>query len=105
MKPTKELFERMLPGDFVIVKTLGQMIDSGWVFDTNWGLLTHYRDWAAVSPELMCEQIGQMCRIKKICINPLTDEMYFILEEDEFELPFTYEMMKELYPLVRGYYK
>ena len=29
MKATKEIFDKLLPGDYVVMKTLGQLIDTG----------------------------------------------------------------------------
>lgn len=97
---TKEVFNRMLPGDFVKVKTIGQLIDTGWVERD--GVYVHENCWAGVIPDAMKSHLGQLCRIKEFKRHPVTQEVFVILEEDEHEFCYTIEMMHELYPLTRG---
>ena len=40
MIPNKKIFGTMLPGDYVKIKTVGQLIDTGWYIQEN-GVLIH----------------------------------------------------------------
>ena len=101
MIPNKKIFGMMLPGDYVKIKTVGQLIDTGWYIQEN-GVLIHELSWAGVVPEAMDKHLGQLCQIKEIKVHPNTGELYVTLEEDDLEFCYTYEMMYELYPLARG---
>lgn len=100
MLVSKEVFNRLQPGDYVKVKSLGQLIDTGWI-EMN-GVYIHERSWAGVVPDVMNKHLGQLCQVRTIAIHPITGDLYVTLEEDELELYYTIEMMYELYPLVRG---
>ena len=99
MRPTKEVFSQLQIGDYVRVKTLGQLLDSGWVED--YGVYLHDDSVAGVVPQML-EHPGELRKIQKIVVHPVTDEVGLILEDDELPWKYTFEMLSELYPLTRG---
>ena len=105
MKPSKEVFEKLLPGDFVKIKTRGQLIDTGWTMEKGFygkSIFTHENSKIGVIENLMDEFLGELCRVRTVEVNEFTGEVFITLEEDNFFQHFTYEMMYELYPLTRG---
>lgn len=91
MKATKELLKQMQPGDYVLVKTLGQLVDTGvvsgdivsWVEDTKTADI--------LGKMLPIDEVYICNDIPFVTIN-YNDEKY-LLEE---------EMFFQLYPLTRG---
>ena len=98
MLVTKEVFRRLQIGDYVRVKTLGQLIDSGWY--EQYGVLFHDNGVAGVTPQMLSN--GELRKIKSVGFNQYTEEYYITLEDDELEWKYTIEMLHELYPLARG---
>ena len=96
MRVTKELYDRLQPGDLVLIKTKGQLIDSGWSsFQYHFSLWVDNQTLRIVSAD-MASLLGQMLFIKDIVNNKLFFE--------GCKEGFTIEMIQELYPLIRGYY-
>ena len=98
MLVTKEVFGRLQAGDYVRVKTLGQLIDSGWY--EQYGVYLHESSVAGVTKQMLSQ--GELRTVKNVGNHPLTGERYITLEEDELEWKYTIEMMYEIYPLTRG---
>ena len=99
MLPTKQVFGQLQVGDYVKVKTLGQLIDSGWVED--YGVYLHEDSVAGVVPQML-ERPGELRKIEKIVTHPVTNEVGLILEGDELPWKYTLAMLSALYPLQRG---
>lgn len=96
MKVTQELYNRLQVGDLVLIKTPGQLIDSGWrSFQLHFTLWTDNQTLRIVSAD-MASLLGQMLFIKDIVDNKLFFE--------GCKEGFTIEMIQELYPLMRGIY-
>lgn len=93
MKATKEIFDRLLPGDYVVMKTLGQLIDTGVV-----GLEEEY----SYIIEDAKPYLGKMFPVEEVHV--INDKTYVSLKYDEEGYLFELEMFSELYPLNRGYY-
>ena len=94
MKVTQELYNRLQVGDLVLIKTKGQLIDSGWSsFQYHFSLWVDNQTLRIVSSD-MTPFLGQMVFIKSIH----GDELYLKGCKEGF----TIEMMQELYPLMRG---
>ena len=98
MLVTKEVFRRLQIGDYVRVKTLGQLIDSGWY--EQYGVYLHESSVAGVTKQMLSQ--GELRKIKSVGNHPITGEQYITLEDDELEWKYTIEMLHELYPLTRG---
>ena len=91
MKSSKELLKQMQPGDYVLVKTLGQLVDTGvvsgdivsWVEDTK-----------------TADILGKMLPIDEVYI--CNDIPFVIINYNNEKYFLEEEMFFQLYPLTRG---
>ena len=90
MKVTQEIFNTLQPGDYVVMKTLGQLIDTG---------VVDYRCDEYIIDDAR-PYLGKMYPIKEVHV--INGRTYVILMYDEEEYMFGVEMFSELYPLNRG---
>lgn len=90
MKATQEIFDKLQPGDYVVVKTLGQLIDTS-VID--------YRYEQYIIDDVR-PYLGKMYPIKEVYV--INGKTYVVLMYDEEEYMFDVKMFSELYPLNRG---
>ena len=91
MKATQEIFNMLQPGDYVIVKTLGQLIDTGVFTLDDRHLFDNVEQY-----------LGKMYPIKEVIT--IHGKTYVTLKYDEEEYMFDVNMFSELYPLNRGIY-
>ena len=91
MKSSKELLKQMQQGDYVLVKTLGQLVDTGvvsgdivsWVEDTK-----------------TADILGKMLPIDEVYI--CNDIPFVIINYNNEKYFLEEEMFFQLYPLTRG---
>lgn len=94
MKTSQELFNRLQPGDLVLIKTPGQLIDSGWkMFGEHFTLWTSDNDIHIINV-FMILMLGKQLYVDRV----EGQEVYF----ENCEYGFTIEMIQEIYPLTRG---
>lgn len=86
MKSSNELLKGMQPGDYVLVKTLGQLIDSGVIID--------------VEETKVKDVLGKMLPIDYVLI--IDDIPLAIISYNNKQYTFGEEMFFQLYPLTRG---
>ena len=86
MKETKELLKEMKQGDYVVVKTLGQLIDSGVIIDAE---ETKVKD-----------VLGKMLPIDYVLI--IDDIPLVIISYNNEQYALDEDMFLQLYPLTRG---
>lgn len=97
MRVTQELYNRLQVGDLVLIKTPGQLIDSGWSsFKTHYSLWVNGNELHLITTD-MALLLGQMLFIKEI----ENGRLFF----EGCKEGFTIEAMQELYPLMRGIYE
>lgn len=100
MKVTQELFDNLKPGDIVLLKTEGQLLDTGWKKneDGYWRLESEVND--SVTP-MMIRKLGQLQRVEDVCKHYIS-YTYFTIGDDYSQYHYTIDMIQEIYPLVRG---
>ena len=86
MKSSNELLKGMQPGDYVLVKTLGQLIDSGVIID--------------VEETKEKDVLGKMLPIDYVLI--IDDIPLAIISYNNEQYALEEEMFLQLYPLTRG---
>ena len=86
MKVTKELLKEMKQGDYVVVKTLGQLIDSGVIID--------------VEETKVKDVLGKMLPIDYVLI--IDDSPLAIISYNNEQYALDEDMFLQLYPLTRG---
>lgn len=86
MKSSNELLKGMQPGDYVLVKTLGQLIDSGVIID--------------VEETKVKDVLGKMLPIDYVLI--IDDIPLAIISYNNEQYALEEEMFFQLYPLTRG---
>lgn len=86
MKVTKELLKEMKQGDYVVVKTLGQLIDSGVIID--------------VEEAKVKDVLGKMLPIDYVLI--IDDIPLAIISYNNEQYALDEDMFLQLYPLTRG---
>ena len=84
MKSSNELLKGMQPGDYVLVKTLGQLIDSG-IIDVDMKLK---------------DVLGKMLPIDYVWV--IDDIPHVIVSYNNKQYTLGVEMFFQLYPLTRG---
>ena len=91
MKSSKELLKQMQPGDYVLVKTLGQLVDT----DAISGDIV-----SLVNETKTTDILGKMLPIDEVFI--YNDIPFAIITYNDEEYVLEYEMFFQLYPLTRG---
>ena len=91
MKSSKELLKQMQPGDYVLVKTLGQLVDTGAISGDIVSLINETG---------MADILGKMLPIDEVFI--CNDIPFAIITYNNEEYALEYEMLFQLYPLTRG---
>ena len=91
MKSSKELLKQMQPGDYVLVKTLGQLIDTGVVSGDIVSWVNETKTADILGKMLPIDEVYICNDIPFVIIN-YNNEKYFLEEE----------MFFQLYPLTRG---
>ena len=91
MKSSKELLKQMQPGDYVLVKTLGQLIDTGVVSGDIVSWVNETKTADILGKMLPVDEVYICNDIPFVIIN-YNNEKYFLEEE----------MFFQLYPLTRG---
>ena len=86
MKSSNELLKGMQPGDYVLVKTLGQLIDSGVIID--------------VEETKVKDVLGKMLPIDYVLI--IDGVPFATVRYNKKQYTFGEEMFFQLYPLTRG---
>ena len=86
MKVTRELLKEMKQGDYVVVKTLGQLIDSGAIID--------------VEETKVKDVLGKMLPIDYVLI--IDDIPLVIISYNNEQYALDEDMFLQLYPLTRG---
>ena len=86
MKVTRELLKEMKQGDYVVVKTLGQLIDSGVTID--------------VEETKVKDVLGKMLPIDYVLI--IDDIPLAIISYNNEQYALDEDMFLQLYPLTRG---
>lgn len=86
MKSSNELLKGMQPGDYVLVKTLGQLIDSGVIID--------------VEETKVKDVLGKMLPIDYVLI--IDGVPFATVSYNNKQYTFGEEMFFQLYPLTRG---
>ena len=91
MKATKELLKQMQQGDYVLVKTLGQLVDTGVVSGdiVSW-----------VNETKIANILGKMLPIDDVFV--YNDIPFAIITYNDEEYVLEEEMFFQLYPLTRG---
>ena len=91
MKSSNELLKQMQPGDYVLVKTLGQLIDTGVVSGdiVSW-----------VKDARIADILGKMLPIDEVYI--CNDIPFVIINYNNEKYFLEEEMFFQLYPLTRG---
>ena len=91
MKSSNELLKRMQPGDYVLVKTLGQLVDTeGLSIDMVW----------FVKNEDVMDILGKMLPIDSVSVIDGVPFVTFSYNNKQYT--FSEEMFFQLYPLTRG---
>ena len=86
MKSSNELLKGMQPGDYVLVKTLGQLIDSGVIID--------------VEEIKVKDVLGKMLPIDSVSV--IDGVPFATVSYNNKQYTFGEEMFFQLYPLTRG---
>ena len=86
MKSSNELLKGRQPGDYVLVKTLGQLIDSGVIID--------------VEETKVKDVLGKMLPIDYVLI--IDDIPLVIISYNNEQYALDEDMFLQLYPLTRG---
>ena len=86
MKSSNELLKGMQPGDYVLVKTLGHLIDSGVIID--------------VEETKVKDVLGKMLPIDYVLI--IDGVPFATVSYNNKQYTFGEEMFFQLYPLTRG---
>ena len=86
MKSSNELLKGMQPGDYVLVKTLGQLIDSGVIID--------------VEETKVKDVLGKMLPIDSVSV--IDGVPFATVSYNNKQYTFGEEMFFQLYPLTRG---
>ena len=86
MKSSNELLKGMQPGDYVLVKTLGQLIDSGVIID--------------VEETKVKDVLGKMLPIDYVLI--IDGVRFATVSYNNKQYTFGEEVFFQLYPLTRG---
>ena len=91
MKSSNELLKQMQPGDYVLVKTLGQLIDTGVadVYDVSW-----------MEDGKVKDVLGKMLPIDYVLVIDNIPHAIFSFNDKQYM--FGEEMFFQLYPLTRG---
>ena len=89
MKATKELLKQMQQGDYVLVKTLGQLVDTGVV---SGDIVSWVEDTADILGKMLPIDDIFICNDIPFAIITYNDKRYMLEEE----------MFFQLYPLTRG---
>ena len=91
MKSSNELLKRMQPGDYVLVKTLGQLIDTeGLSVDMVW----------FVKNEDVIDILGKMLPIDSVSV--IDGVPFATVSYNNKQYTFGEKMFFQLYPLTRG---
>ena len=91
MKSSNELLRRMQPGDYVLVKTLGQLIDTeGLSIDMVW----------FVKNEDVMDVLGKMLPIDSVSV--IDGIPFATVSYNNKQYTFGEKMFFQLYPLTRG---
>ena len=86
MKSSNELLKGMQPGDYVLVKTLGQLIDSGVIID--------------VEETKVKDVLGKMLPVDSVSV--IDGVPFATVSYNNKQYTFGEEMFFQLYPLTRG---
>lgn len=91
MKSSNELLRGMQPGDYVLVKTLGQLVDTeGLSIDIVW----------LVKNEDVMGVLGKMLPVDSVSV--IDGVPFATVSHDNKQYTFGEEMFFQLYPLTRG---
>ena len=91
MKSSNELLRRMQPGDYVLVKTLGQLVDTERL-SINIVLFVKNKD--------VMDILGKMLPIDSVSL--IDGVPFATVSYNNKQYTFTEEMFFQLYPLTRG---
>ena len=86
MKSSNEILKRKQPGDYVLVKTLGQIIDSGVIID--------------IEETKVKDVLGKMLPIDSVSV--IDGVPFATVSYNNKQYTFSEEMFFQLYPLTRG---
>lgn len=91
MKPTRKILEEMKPGDYVVVKTFGQLIDDDVeeIYDLTW-----------LVKEKVEDLLGKMLPIEEVIF--VEDVPIAVINYNDKTYFFGEQMFSQLYPLTRG---
>ena len=91
MKSSNELLREMQPGDYVLVKTLGQLVDTeGLSIDIVW----------SVKDEDVMDVLGKMLPIDSVSV--IAGVPFATVSYNNKQYTFGEEIFFQLYPLTRG---
>lgn len=91
MKSSNELLRRMQPGDYVLVKTLGQLVDTeGLSIDMVW----------FVKNKNVMDVLGKMLPVDYVSV--IDGVPFATVSYNNEQYTFSEEMFFQLYPLTRG---
>lgn len=91
MKSSNELLREMQPGDYVLVKTLGQLVDTeGLSVDIVW----------SVKDEDVMDVLGKMLPIDSVSV--IAGVPFATVSYNNKQYTFGEEIFFQLYPLTRG---
>lgn len=101
MKVTQELFDSLKPGDIVLLKTEGQLLDTGWKKNEcgYWRIESKVND--SVTP-MMLNKLGKLQMVDVYFEPGRLSYGFFTLQNDYEQYHYTIDMIQEIYPLVRG---